>query len=173
MGQGRRTAKSPFRICLWKACRSRRPTAGRRGRAPNGRVSACYCTSGGFLSAANAPRRSSTVSGGNTRTGGGWSISPSVLRAIFCSAMRWSPTDSAHKAEYRHPASHGVGSRLLAAIRRRAAKKAVSLAKLVSSACFTPRPLCVDIVGTPREERLRSQAPPPAKIRGSPITPPP
>jgi hypothetical protein len=125
-----------------------------------------------FLSAANASLRSSTVSGGNTRTGGGWSISPSVLRAIFCSAMRWSPTDSAHKAAYRHPASHGVGSRLLAARRRRAAKKAASLAKLLDSALFTPRPLFVGIVGTPREERRRSQVPPPAKIRGSPITPP-
>ena len=92
-----------------------------------------HCVSVGSLSAANASLRSSTVSGGSC-TGGGWSISLSIPSAIFCSAMRWFPTASAHKAAYRHPASHGVGSRLLASIRRRVAKKAVSLAKLLGSA---------------------------------------
>jgi hypothetical protein len=96
------------------------------------------------------------VSGGNTCTGGGWSISPSILSVIFCSAMRWSPAASAHKAAYRHPASHGVGSRLLAARRRRVAKKAVSLAKLLGSAwLFTGQsPLCcVGVVRTQSSRR--------------------
>jgi hypothetical protein len=126
-------------------------------------MSARYCAFGGFLNAANASRRSSTVSGGNIRTGGDWSVPPIMLREIFCSAVRWSPTDSAHRAAYKHPASQGVGSRSFATIRQRAAKKAVSLARFSDLACFTPRPLLVGMVKADHDKRRRTQTRPPPK----------
>ena len=62
--------------------------------------------------------------------------SPSALQATFCRAVRWSPIAIAHNAAHKHQASHGVGLRLLAIIRPKAATKASPLNKLIGLASF-------------------------------------